>query len=53
MKLPELKLKVRVDTTDVEKALIKLKKAMDDVSNTQIEIAVTESKPKKWWEFWK
>lgn len=51
--LKDLELKIKVDTTDVEKALIKLKKAMDDVSKTEVEISITQVVKKKWWEFWK
>ena len=51
--LKDLELKVKVDTGDVEKALVKLKKAMDDVSKTEIEVSITQVMKKKWWEFWK
>ena len=51
--LKDLELKIRVDTGDVEKALVKLKKAMDDVSKTAIEIEVREKQKKDWWKFWK
>lgn len=53
VQLKDLEIKVKVDTTDVEKALVKLKKAMDDVSKTTIEIEVKEKQKKNWWKFWK
>ena len=53
MKNPGLKVEVKADTSDIEKALERVKKAMEDVSKSAIVINVKHATEKKWWEFWK
>ena len=53
MKMANLKVEVKADTSDIEKALERVKKAMDDVSKSAIVISVEHATEKKWWQFWK
>ena len=44
---------IKVDSKNVEKALLRVKKAMEDVQRSAIIISVQQTSDKKWWEFWK
>lgn len=48
-----LKLEVKVNTSDVENALKRVKMAMDEVQKASIYINVVNAEKKKWYQFWK
>ena len=52
--IPNIKLKIDVETRDFEKKLAKVVKAIESLNKSKIIVNIEQRTiTKRWWEFWK